>query len=40
MCRDSEVMGHFGAGALGMRFDRATVDPTCGRPVEAYRTAA
>ena len=22
---------------LGMRFDRKTVDPTCGRPIEVYR---
>lgn len=25
---------------LGMRFDRKTVDPSCGRPVEVYRAAA
>jgi RimJ/RimL family protein N-acetyltransferase len=25
---------------LGMRFDRETVDPTCGRPVEVYRATA
>jgi RimJ/RimL family protein N-acetyltransferase len=25
---------------LGMRFDRETVDPTCGRPVNVYRATA